>query len=60
VSDRAHVVATTILAIVVEALRAWLSGRDVACGDVHARIAQVLRDEFEDIAAAVRDEVRPD
>jgi hypothetical protein len=56
-SDRAHVVATSIVAILADALRAWLRD-DVSCRDVRAHIEALLRDEFDDIARMVRDDIR--
>ena len=48
--DRASVLATTLISIVVRHLRA---------PEVHAEIAQTLREEFHDIARQARDETRP-
>jgi hypothetical protein len=48
--DRASVLATTLISIVVRHLRA---------PEVHAEIAQTLREEFYDIARQARDETRP-
>ena len=48
--DRASVLATTLISIVVRYLRA---------PEVHAEIAQTLREEFHDIARQARDETRP-
>lgn len=48
--DRASVLATALLSILVRRLRA---------PEVHAEIAQTLREEFYDIARQARDETRP-
>ena len=48
--DRASVLATALLNILVRHLRA---------PEVHAEIAQTLREEFHDIARQARDETRP-
>jgi hypothetical protein len=48
--DRASVLATTLISILVRRLRA---------SEVHAEIAQTLREEFHDIARQARDETRP-
>ena len=48
--DRASVLATALLSILVRRLRAT---------EVHAEIAQTLREEFHDIARQARDETRP-
>ena len=48
--DRASVLATTLISILVRRLRA---------PEVHAEIAQTLREEFHDIARQARDETRP-
>ena len=48
--DRASVLATTLLSLLVCRLRA---------PEVHAEIAQTLREEFHDIARQARDETRP-
>jgi len=48
--DRASVLATTLISIVMRHLRA---------PEVHAEIAQTLREEFHDIARQARDETRP-
>jgi hypothetical protein len=47
--DRAAVVSTTVIAIVVNALRAWLHGEPVTLTAVRAQIENLLRDEFADI-----------
>lgn len=47
--DRAAVVTTTVIAIVVNALGAWLHGEPVTLTDVRAQIEDLLRDEFADI-----------
>jgi hypothetical protein len=49
VQDRASVAATTIIAILGDALRT---------SEIHDQIARVLRDEFADIARMTRDEIR--
>jgi hypothetical protein len=54
--DRAHAAAGTIIAIVVDALRAWLHGESVTLANVHAQIAHILRDEFDDIKREVAGE----
>jgi hypothetical protein len=48
--DRASVLATTLISIVVRHLRT---------PELHAEIAQTLREEFHDIARQARDETRP-
>ena len=48
--DRASVLATTLISILVRRLRA---------PEVHAEFAQMLREEFHDIARQARDETRP-
>jgi hypothetical protein len=48
-SDRAHVVASTVLAIVTDALSEWVHGGSANLAGVHAQIENVLRDEFHDI-----------
>jgi hypothetical protein len=54
--DRAAIVTTTILAIVVDALRQWLRGSSGALTDVHTQIENVIRDEFADLARQARSE----
>ena len=48
--DRASVLATTLISILVRRLPA---------PEMHAEIAETLREEFHDIAREVRDETRP-
>jgi hypothetical protein len=48
--DHASVLATTLISILVRRLRA---------PEVHAEFAQMLREEFHDIARQARDETRP-
>ena len=48
--DRATVLATTLISVLVRRLLA---------PEVHAEIAQTLREEFHDIARQARDETRP-
>jgi hypothetical protein len=58
-SDRAEVVATAIIRIVTDALRNRLAGGDApVLADAHANIVQKLRDEFDDLARKVRDDIR--
>ena len=55
--DRAGVVATTVLAIVADALRQWLRGGSAAAlTDVRTQVETVVRDEFADLANQVRGE----
>jgi hypothetical protein len=54
--DRAAVVTTAVLAIVVEALRAWLYHGDGSLADARAAIEDILRDEFADIKREVSSE----
>jgi hypothetical protein len=49
VQDRACIAATTIIAVLRDALRA---------SEIHNQIATVLRDEFADIARMTHDEIR--
>jgi hypothetical protein len=55
--DRAAKTATTILAIVADALRLWLRGNPgSSLGDARTQIENVLRDEFADVAHFARGE----
>ena len=55
--DRAAVVATNIIAVVVDALRNWLrGGLTGSLADTHTQIETLLRDEFADLARRVRGE----
>jgi hypothetical protein len=57
--DRAATVTATIVAIVVDALRAWLRGGSAGLADVRGQIENVLREEFEDVTRQVRGEREP-
>jgi len=48
--DRASILATRLISVLVRRLLA---------PEVHAEIAETLREEFHDIARQVRDETRP-
>jgi hypothetical protein len=54
--DRAHAASGTIIAIIVDALRAWLHGQPVVLRDVRAQVEALLRDEFDDLARQIRGE----
>jgi hypothetical protein len=56
--DRAHVVATQVWQIFSTALSDLLHGHPVSRDEVHAEIAAVLRDEFNDVQEATINEIR--
>ncbi len=47
--DRASLTATVILSIVANAFRDWLYGDPLTLSDICAQIADILRDEFDDV-----------
>jgi hypothetical protein len=47
--DRANVIATVIISIIVDALRDWLHGEAADLAGVRSQIESLLRDEFTDI-----------
>jgi hypothetical protein len=57
--DRAAVVATAIIAIVVDGLREWLHGDPICLADIRMRVSDCLRDEFADIKREVAGEREP-
>ena len=56
--DRAHVVATQVWHILSTALSDFLHGHPLSRDEVHAEIAAVLRDEFNDVQQATINEIR--
>jgi hypothetical protein len=56
--DRAHVVATQVWQIFSAALSDFLHGHRPSRDEVHAEIAAVLRDEFNDVQQATINEIR--
>jgi len=54
--DRAAVVTTAILQVVVSALRQWLNERGVGLSAVRVEVENILREEFADVARVARDE----
>jgi hypothetical protein len=54
--DRAAVVATAILAIVVDALRQWLRGEAVDLTDVRGYVESLIRDDYDDIKREIAGE----
>ncbi len=54
--DRANVIATTIISIIVDALRDWLHGDPADLASVRAQIESLLRDEFHDIRREIAGE----
>jgi hypothetical protein len=56
--DRAGVAATTILAIITEALRSWIRGGPSTPKAVRSEIEEFLRGEFTDCAREARAEQR--
>ncbi|MGA8697946.1 MAG: hypothetical protein WB689_29755 [Xanthobacteraceae bacterium] len=56
--DRADVVTTTIMAIIVDRFRAWLRGEPLSLKAIHDQIERVLRDEFADCAREARDDFK--
>jgi hypothetical protein len=57
-TDRAHVVATQVWQIFSTALSDFLRGYPPSRDEVHAEIAAVLRDEFNDVQQATINEIR--
>ena len=58
--DRAAVVSKTLVHILGEALRAWFHGDQSDFAATRGAIEEILREEFDEIARQVRDEIRPD
>jgi hypothetical protein len=58
--DRAVVVSKTLVHILGEALRAWFHGDQTDFAATRGAIEAILREEFDEIARQVRDEIRPD
>lgn len=56
--DRAAVVTTAIIQIVVSALRRWNAGDLADLASVRAEIAATLREEFADVEQQVLNEIR--
>ena len=56
--DRAHVVATQVWQIFSTALSDFLHGHPPSRDEVHAEIAALLRDEFNDVQQATITEIR--
>jgi hypothetical protein len=56
--DRAHCVATAVVQIVGDDLKAWLAGKPAILTDTHRAVTVDLRDEFRDIERAAIDQYR--
>ena len=58
--DRAAAATTTVLAIISDALLAWLHRKPVTLEDARAHVESFLRDEFSDVAKQTMNEIRVD